>query len=104
AVKSKICIEIEETLIPIREESQAICDMLGLEIMEISGEGCAVLAVDPNESDHILNQLKSKQISKNAVIVGKVKENPKGRVHVLTDIGGTRILDKPYGEPIPRVC
>jgi hydrogenase expression/formation protein HypE len=104
AIKSEICIEIEETLIPIREESQAICDMLGLEILEISGEGCAVLVVDPKAGQNILNELRSKDIGKNAVIVGKIKENPKGRVHVLTDIGGTRILDKPYGEPIPRVC
>lgn len=104
AIKSKICIEIEETLIPIREESQAICDMLGLEILEISGEGCAVLVVSPGAGEELLQQLRLKQISRNAVIVGTIKEDPKGRVHVLTDIGGTRILDKPYGEPIPRVC
>ncbi|OLS26618.1 MAG: Hydrogenase isoenzymes formation protein HypE [Candidatus Heimdallarchaeota archaeon LC_2] len=104
ALKSNVCLEIYEDRVPIKEESQAICDILGLEIFEISGEGCAVIIVDNDNTDEILNELKTKNISKYAVKVGTVKESPKGKVHVITEIGGTRILDKPYGEPIPRVC
>lgn len=104
ATKSKVCLEINEVDVPIKEESQAICDILGLEIMEISAEGCAVMVVDERKSDEILLELHKHSISQNAIIVGRVKNNPKGRVYVITEIGGTRILDKPYGEPIPRVC
>lgn len=104
ATKSNVCLEIEEIRIPIKQESQAICDMLGLEIMEISGEGCAVVIVDAAHAEELLKELQSHNISRDAVIVGTVKESPQGKVHVITEIGGTRILDKPYGEPIPRVC
>jgi hydrogenase expression/formation protein HypE len=104
AAKSSVCLLLEEESIPIRQESQAIADILGLEIMEVSCEGSAVLCVDSSSADAILEEFRKFEISEMACIVGTVEEEPKGRVHVITDIGGTRILDKPYGEPIPRVC
>ncbi len=41
---------------------------------------------------------------KAAEIIGKVREERKGMVLMRTVVGGTRILRKPMGEPIPRVC
>ncbi|MHA2170226.1 MAG: hydrogenase expression/formation protein HypE, partial [Candidatus Kariarchaeaceae archaeon] len=92
AMKSNVCLLLEEELIPIRQESQAIADILGLEIMEVSCEGSAVLCVDPSSADALLQKFHKHKVSEMACIVGTVRENPKGRVHILTDIGGTRIL------------
>lgn len=36
--------------------------------------------------------------------IGDVRENHPGMILLRTVIGGTRILRKPPGEPIPRVC
>ena len=41
---------------------------------------------------------------KDAEIIGEVREDRKGMVLLRTVVGGTRILRKPMGEPIPRVC
>jgi hydrogenase expression/formation protein HypE len=101
---SQVLLEIEEDLIPIRDETQAVCDILGLEVMEISSEGKAIIIVESNSAEGVLHELHRHELSRDAKIIGSVKANPKERVHVVTDIGGTRILDKPYGEPIPRVC
>ena len=81
-----------------------ICDILGLEIFEISCEGRTIMLVDPEEADNVIAELHRHELSKEAKIVGYAQEGPKGQVHIITDIGGKRILDKPYGEPIPRVC
>ncbi|MHA2253977.1 MAG: hydrogenase expression/formation protein HypE [Candidatus Kariarchaeaceae archaeon] len=104
AKKSGVCIVLDEDQIPIRPESQAIADILGLEILEVSCEGCAIMVIDSTAEKEIMEELKLHPISEYAAIVGRIVEEPKGRVHVKTEIGGTRILDKPYGEPIPRVC
>lgn len=104
ASKSGVCLEIDEIKIPINQQAQAIADILGLEILGISSEGRAVLIVEEEYADEIMDLLRSKEISAGAQIIGRVIADPKGRVVVITDIGGTRILDKPYGEPIPRVC
>ena len=104
AEKSNVSIWIEEEKIPIKKQVVAICDMLGLDSYNIACEGRALLAVDPVNSKIILKKIKSTQIGKDAEIIGEVKsENPK-RVFLETIVGGTRFVDMPLGEPIPRIC
>ncbi|MFX0002659.1 MAG: hydrogenase expression/formation protein HypE [Candidatus Hodarchaeota archaeon] len=104
AKKSNVSIWIEEEKVPIKKQVIAICDMLGLDPYNIASEGRALLSVDPHHSESILNKIKLTQIGKEAEIIGEVKaENPK-RVFLKTVVGGTRFIDMPLGEPIPRIC
>ncbi|MFX1276507.1 MAG: hydrogenase expression/formation protein HypE [Promethearchaeota archaeon] len=104
AKKNNISILIEEEKIPIKKQVKAICDMLGLDPFNIACEGRALLAVDPNQAEQILNKIKSTQLGKDAMIIGEVhSENPK-TVLLKTIVGGTRFVDMPLGEPIPRIC
>jgi hydrogenase expression/formation protein HypE len=104
AKKSNVGINIEEEKIPIKKQVIAICDMLGLDPFNIASEGRALLSVDPQFADKILEKIKSTQIGKDAEIIGEVKhENPK-IVLLKTIVGGTRFIDMPLGELIPRIC
>ncbi len=104
AEKSNISIWIEEEKVPIKKQVIAICDMLGLDPYNIASEGRALLSVNPIHSHNILDKIKSTQIGKEAEIIGEVKaDNPK-RVFLRTIVGGTRFIDMPLGEPIPRIC
>ncbi|MFX1481009.1 MAG: hydrogenase expression/formation protein HypE [Promethearchaeota archaeon] len=104
AKKSNVSIWIDEEKVPIKKQVSAICDMLGLDPYNIASEGRALLAVDPVYSETILKKIKSTQIGRSAEIIGEVKsENPK-RVLLKTIVGGTRFIDMPLGEPIPRIC
>ncbi len=104
AVKSNIGINLDEEKILIKREVNATCDMLGLDPYAIACEGRALLAVDPRYSEEILEKLRKTKNGSEARIIGEVsKENPK-RVLLKTLVGGTRILDMPLGEPIPRIC
>ena len=104
AKKSLVSIMIDEDKVPIKKQVTAICGMLGLDPYNIACEGRALLAVDPAHSEDVLNKLKSTKIGKGAVIIGEVKaDNPK-RVFLKTIVGGTRFVDMPLGEPIPRIC
>jgi hydrogenase expression/formation protein HypE len=78
--------------------------MLGLDPYNIACEGRALLAVDPENAREILEKLKATQIGKDTRIIGEVKsENPQS-VLLRTIVGGTRFIDMPLGEPIPRIC
>ncbi len=104
AAKSNVSIWIDEEKVRIKNQVIAICEMLGLDPYNIACEGRALLAVDPKYSQDVLKKIKSTQIGKDAEIIGKVKaENPK-RVFLKTIVGGTRFVDMPLGEPIPRIC
>ncbi len=104
ASKSNVCIVLEEDKIPIKKQVNAICDMLGLDPYNIASEGRALLSVDPQHAEKILKKIKSTEIAKEAEIVGVVKEDNPKRVLLKTLIGGTRFVDMPLGEPIPRIC
>ena len=104
AKKSNISIRMDEEKVPIKKQVEAICSMLGLDPYNIACEGRALLAVDPNHSTNILDKIKSTQIGRNAEIIGEVKADNPQRVFLKTIVGGTRFVDMPLGEPIPRIC
>ncbi len=100
-VVKKILIEEK---IPIKKQVVAICDMLGLDPFNIANEGKALISLDPTCADSVLKKIKSTKLGKDAEIIGDVKaENPK-QVFLKTIVGGTRFVDMPLGEPIPRIC
>jgi len=104
AYKSNVSLWIEEEKVPIKKQVIAICDMLGLDPYNIASEGRALLSVSPIHSEIVLEKIKSTTIGKEAKIIGEVRaENPK-RVFLKTIVGGTRFVDMPLGEPIPRIC
>ena len=76
----------------------------GIDTLHVSCEGKAIIAVHPSQADEVLAILRSNTLGKNAAIIGEAKATRKGQVFLKTLIGGHRILDKPIGEPIPRVC
>ncbi|MFX1239096.1 MAG: hydrogenase expression/formation protein HypE [Promethearchaeota archaeon] len=104
ANKSNVSVLIEEEKVPIKKQVKAICDMLGLDPYNIACEGRALLSVNPARADDILEVIKNTAIGKGAEIIGTVQaENPK-KVFMKTLVGGTRFVDMPLGEPIPRIC
>ncbi|MHA1820156.1 MAG: hydrogenase expression/formation protein HypE [Promethearchaeota archaeon] len=104
AIKSHIGIMLNEESIPIKREVRAISDILGLDPMQISCEGRAVISTDPKYTEDIIKWIRSTEIGAGATVIGKVTSSNKGRVLVKTRYGGTRIVEMPLGEPIPRVC
>ena len=104
AYKNNLSILLEEEKVPIKKQVTAICDMLGLDPYNIACEGRALLSVDSRQAENILTKIKSTKMGKDAEIIGEVKsDNPK-RVLLKTIVGGTRFVDMPMGEPIPRIC
>ena len=104
AQKSHVSLWIEQELIEIKQEVKSICEILGLDPWEIANEGKAILCVSASESGDILNALKSTESGKDARIIGEVKAEKPGLVIVTTPLGGKRLVEKPMGELIPRIC
>ncbi len=104
AKKSNVSIWLDEVNIPISEDVRIVADIFGIDPLHVSCEGKAIIGVHPEDADQVLNLLKANPLGKQAAIIGHVKESRKGQVLLKTAIGGHRILDKPVGEPIPRVC
>lgn len=104
AQKSSVCIRIFEKTLPIREAVITSCEMLGLDPLEIANEGKAVIGVRPEKAEEVLALLKTHPYGKEAAIIGEVTSEKPGKVILISELGSTRYIDVPTGDPIPRVC
>jgi len=104
AGQSGVGIRIEEDEIPIREEVQAACEMLGFDPLYVANEGKLVAIVPAGDADKVIRAMKGNRYGKDAAIIGEVvAENP-GRVVMNTSLGSSRIVDMLVGDMLPRIC
>jgi hydrogenase expression/formation protein HypE len=101
--KSKVGILIYEEKIPIKENVRAACEMLGLDPLEVGNEGKIIIGAVREKAEEILELLKMTKEGKDAEIIGETTEDFKG-VAMQTVVGGKRIIARPVGDPVPRIC
>lgn len=104
AKQSNVCIEVEEKEVPIREEVNGICEMLGFEALSLANEGTFVLAIKKEDEQKALKILQSIETSKAAKVIGKVTMQYEEKVILNSAWGTKRFLDTPTGELLPRIC
>ena len=101
--KSDAGILIQENRIPIREDVRAASEMLGLDPLEVGNEGKIIIGAVPGKAEPLLNWLKETEEGKEAEIIGEVTGDFRG-VAMQTAVGGKRIIARPVGDPVPRIC
>jgi hydrogenase expression/formation protein HypE len=101
--KSHVGILIDEHKVPIREDVKAACEMLGLDPFEVGNEGKMIIGAVKEKAPEILRLLKETEEGKDAEIIGGAVSNVKGVV-MQTAVGGKRIVPRPVGDPVPRIC
>lgn len=101
---SNIQIELDEAALPVRRGVQAICDLLGFDILEVANEGKALIVCDSSAAQAIAEFLAGFEMGKRAAICGQVVLSDRPLVVLRTRIGGERLVAKPAGEILPRIC
>jgi len=101
--KSHVGVLVHEDKIPVRRDVQAACEMLGLDALEIGNEGKVVIGVVREKAEEVLQFLKTTEEGKEAEIIGEAKADFTG-VAMQTVVGGKRIISRPVGDPVPRIC
>jgi hydrogenase expression/formation protein HypE len=101
--KSNTGILIYEEKIPIKENVRAACEMLGLDPLEVGNEGKIIIGAIKEKAEEILELLRTTEEGKEAEIIGEATKDFKG-VAMQTIVGGKRIIARPIGDPIPRIC
>lgn len=94
---------VEEQL-PIRPETRHAADMLGLDPLDVANEGKVLIAVRPTAVERALAALRSHELGRGACVIGYVGGEADGLCELRTLMGGRRIVQKPYGEQLPRIC
>ncbi len=104
ALASHLGIEFEESAVPLRPAVRAACEMLGLDPFYIANEGKLVAFVPQTLAEEVLAVMKNNPYGQDAAMIGRVTKEHPGLVVAKTAIGGSRVVDLPAGELLPRIC
>ncbi|MGW7398697.1 AIR synthase-related protein [Streptomyces cyaneofuscatus] len=80
------------------------CSFLGLDPLYVANEGKLVAFVPPDHADTVLEAMRAHPLGKESVRIGTCVEDHPGMVVAATGLGGTRVVDMPLGEQLPRIC
>jgi hydrogenase expression/formation protein HypE len=98
---------INEELVPVREDVQGACEILGFDPFYVANEGRFIVFVPEKDADKCLQIMRKHEYGNNSSVIGKVTskvEETSGIVKLKSRIGTTRILDMLSGEQLPRIC
>ena len=101
---SGLSIEVEEQHIPISPTARHAAEMLGLDPLTVANEGKVVCVAAWADADNVLDAMRQNPLGKHAACIGRVTGSQPPLVELLTTVGGRRIVQRPYGEELPRIC
>jgi hydrogenase expression/formation protein HypE len=104
AERTGLHLAIDETNIPIRQETLYAAEMLGLDPLDVANEGKVVVVCRPGAAEAALQAMHASPLGRKAAVIGRFEEATDGLCELLTSVGGRRIIQKPYGEELPRIC
>lgn len=101
---TELGIELYEDRIPVSNEVNMACEILGIDPLYSANEGKIAAVVSSDIAEELIERLRKVKGGEKSAIIGKVNSNFKGIVTLKTEIGGTRILTKLTGMQLPRIC
>jgi hydrogenase expression/formation protein HypE len=104
AGSSGVGVEIVERSVPVPEAVRNACGFLGLDPWYVANEGKLVAFVAPEDAEAVLAAMRAHPHGAEAAIVGECVAEHAGMVVARTGLGGTRVVDLPLGEQLPRIC
>jgi len=95
---------VEEKAIPVPEQVQGACEILGLDPLYVANEGRFVVFLPESQAKNALDILRRHPVSAGAQRIGRVDSATDGLVEMVSVLGVGRILTLFSGEQLPRIC
>jgi len=99
-----LTVEVDEAAIPISRTALHTAEMLGLDPLSVANEGKVVMAVSANDAERVLAACRGQKYGKDAAVIGRFTDVAPPLAELITRAGGRRIVTRPYGEELPRIC
>lgn len=101
---SQLGYRLDQKAIPLNEQVEGACEMLGFDPLYVANEGIFIAIVNKNIADDFLYELRQDPNGINAAIIGEVVGDHPGKVVLKSKIGGKRVVNFLTGEQLPRIC
>jgi hydrogenase expression/formation protein HypE len=97
-------VELIERDLPVPAGVRDACSLLGLDPMQVANEGKLLALVPAERADDVLAAMRAHPRGEGARRIGTVVPEHPGMVVARTALGGTRVVNLPIGEQLPRIC
>ncbi|WP_030204321.1 hydrogenase expression/formation protein HypE [Streptomyces sp. NRRL S-87] len=104
AAASGTGVVIREGSVPVPPAVANACAVLGLDPLYVANEGKLVAFVPREHADAVLDAMRAHPLGRHAAVVGEAVAEHPGLLVARTALGGTRVIDLPVGEQLPRIC
>jgi len=104
AAASNVSVRVIERDVPVSDVVRGACSYLGMDPLGIANEGRLVAVLPGADAQRALDALRGHELGAGAAIIGTVTERGRFPVLMETSIGGTRPVELPAGELLPRIC
>lgn len=105
AEASQVHLQLSESALPFAAGVLAVCEMLGFDPLNLANEGKFLMVVPPEQAERALDVLRAHPLGRAAAMIGEVPESYLGgMVSLRNALGSARIVDRPVGELLPRIC
>ncbi len=104
AETAEVGIEFVERSVPVPDAVRAACGFLGLDPIHVANEGKLVAIVAAADAEAVLAAMRATEVGAASAIIGSVTDAHPGTVVARTGLGATRVVDRPLGEQLPRIC
>lgn len=92
------------TAVPVRDQVKVACEILGMDPLFVANKGKLVALVAESSADAVLQAMRTIPQGRAACRIGRVVSQHPGMVVLKTEVGGSRIIDVPFAEQLPRIC
>nr|WP_321256208.1 hydrogenase expression/formation protein HypE [uncultured Pseudodesulfovibrio sp.] len=103
-VSSNVCCELQENDIPVRPEVKGGCSILGLDPLYLANEGKFICILPEEHAEKALEIMRADPLGQDACRIGTMTDANPGKVVLVTQLGGKRLLGMLEGEQLPRIC
>ena len=103
-VSSDVCCELVEDDLPIKPEVKGGCSILGLDPLYLANEGKFLCVLPQEHADKALEIMRADPLGGDACQIGTITDANPGKVVLVTQLGGKRLLNMLEGEQLPRIC
>lgn len=104
AMDTELGVRLFESTLPVSRSVHGVCELLGLDPLNVANEGKLLVVVSEATSDVALSALQNHELGRNSKAIGVITADNPGIVLLETLFGGTRVVDMLVGDPLPRIC
>lgn len=95
---------IDEAALPRNPDVAAAAEMLGFDLLSVANEGKIVFVVGADDAERAVRLMRGHPYGRRAASIGKITADELPLVEMVTEWGGRRVVQRPYGEELPRIC